>query len=227
MNKTTEPISYKSLQLKEGQDVRLIEPVENGPFVFKPLYIGKIVALSNQTKASIWIKRRPSVYDEKLMESLNVDKSSAVDGQFEGGVFDISAKNFAVQYERTEEFDTLTIDERKTLNIPYFKEDKEKLYPSRLSMRNDKGEMEPVGYYLLIDLIERVDEAFEEWVSAHCTFHEVTEEEKENGDYPSHMSLFLDKESFDRYYSERYDLELAFARATGVAVTFLGGLSGD
>lgn len=227
MNKTIEPISYKSLQLQVGQSVRLIVPVENGPFLFKPFYMGKIVALSNQIKASVWIKRRPSVYDEKLLESLDIDKSSAVDGQFEGGVFNINAKNFAVQYERTEEFDTLTIDERKALNIPYFKEDKEKLYPSRLSMRNDKGEMEPVGYYLLIDLIENVDEAFEEWVSAHCTFHEATEEEKENDDYPSHMSLFLDKDSFERYYSERYSLELAFARATGVAVTFLGGLSDD
>ena len=225
MNVINQPIAYKGIELEEGQRIRLIQEVKNGLFVFEPQNEGKIVGLRNQVKASVWMKRVPFVYSTDVtVDLLKLDKGSYENGYFEGIVLDLKKEFFAVCYEHTHDFQTITIEESKALTLPCFKPMEEELYLSRFSRQNKEGKMEVVHYYLLKDIIANIEDQFENWVTTHITFREITKEEKENGDYPSDCDTCISQESFQLYLKKKNEIELAFAKTTGVYASFKGGM---
>lgn len=206
----------KYRELKSGQYVRLTKPIENGNIKLNSLSRGKIVHAQNQVEADIWFFE-----DYDYYRLLGLDKSFYKNGRFEGIVLNVKGDSFALNFDY-DEHDSIIISEEKALCIPFFNGWEDKKIPSNL-YKNVNGEMVRQYNYLLIDVIDYIDDAFSEWVDKNCETRKISDEEKENGYYPEDWEIVFTRESQDKFSKMQDELELKFAQQTGFYYHFLGG----
>lgn len=210
----------KYRQLKNGQFIRLIKPIENNGIKLEPLTVGKIVNHPNQVEANVWF-----YYKEKYGDKLGLDTSYSKNGRFEGIVLHLTSDSFAIHYKYNEHSNVL-ISQEKALKIPFFKDCADKLLESN-SFKNVNGEMIRQYDYLLSDVLDIVEDSFAEWVKNECETRIITDEEKENGDYDEELTWCFTNEAQDKFISMQDTLELEFAKQSGFYNHFMGGTIED
>lgn len=213
-------IKERHRQLKNGQYVRLIKPVTNNDITFNVMERGKIIHKQNNVEADIWM------FDEYgYKDKLNLHTDYHKNGRFTGVVLNIKADSFAVKFNYGEH-DSIIISEEKALQIPFFDGWEDKKIPSNM-YKNINGEMVRQYEYLLIDVIEYIEDAFTEWVRENLETREVTNDEKESGEIPEEFDWVFTDKSQDKFTEMQDDLELKFAQLSGFYHHFLGGTIED
>jgi len=199
-------------QLESGSYVRLTKEVTNNTIKLKPLDEGKIVYAKNQVEADIWF------YNERGSDNaIGLDTSFNMNGRFEGIVLNVKGNSFSVKFD-FEKHVSIVIEEEDALQIPFF----QKWDDKRIAMNYWKNEIQQFEYYLN-DIIEYIEDAFENWIDKELETRQVTEQEKENGDYPEEFDYVFTNESQTKLNDKQQELELKFAQITGFYYHFLGG----
>jgi hypothetical protein len=182
---------------------------------------GRIVSVQNQVEARIWFFN-----SNDYKNAIDLDDSyHNKNGRFEGVVLNIQGNHFAVKYNYEDSSEVL-IREKNALTIPFFESLKEKRIPSSLHTRIN-GKMVQQFNYRLEDIITHIDDAFADWVESKIEKVRVTDEEKENGDYPEEWDWRFTSESADKFVKMQELLELKFAQSTGFYYHFMGGTIED
>ncbi|MNY85585.1 hypothetical protein D3C78_17720 [compost metagenome] len=214
---------YKRVELKERDRIILIEPINNGKIHLDILESGTIVHCPNQVRANIWFRNVGMHALDEVAMALEIDTSYSAAGKMQGVVLEIDRKKFAVRYVPCN-FDDVTIDESDAINIPFFVVNETHRMPSNGKRNIGNGVFEPIYAYFLEHIIDIVSEGFEEWVKNNVKFRKIKKSERENGDFPEHFNECLTDESSKIFFDKKKELELSFARATGVYCEFDGGL---
>lgn len=210
-------LKSKYRQVETGNYIVLTTEIKNNNVKLPITTEGKIIYSKNQIEADIWF------YDtHSYLEDIPLEKNFYRDGSFEGIVLKVKADKFAIKFNHRDHGEILVMED-KLFNIPFFSTIEHMRKPSNTYKRNNKDEMERQYHYQVIDLIEYLDEAFQLWVEENTETLRVTEEEKENGDYPEEYDWVFDSESQNKFRTKQKELELEFAKATGLYNHFLGG----
>lgn len=222
----TETGRYRSTHKDMAIDDRVvvIEEVDNGLLKLKPFDEGKIIDLNGQVSACVWFRGIGTYYEEPVSKALKLDIGLHKNGRLQGVVMELKRSSFALKHRFGGEFDAIWVDEDKALTIPFFEiNEREREYSNR-SVNVGGGVFERIFHYPLKYVIGAVEEAFTEWVKETLQTRKVTEQEKEDGNFPDHWDNCLTEESNQAFYKKQKEVELAFAKATGVYYTFDGGL---
>lgn len=220
----TEVRKYKPVQVTEGQWVKNITLLKNGVVSIEALSGAKVVAKRNEVEASLWFSDVGRYYQQPVSRALDLKKNAHQNGAFQGVVLSVKREHFAVCYKPLDDFDDVTVEANQLHEIPFFTHNEGLTYPSQMSRRNEVGEMEPVRYYVLRDIIAIIDDNFAEWVEKHISYRPLTKEEIESEEYPSDWEKMMTEESLELFYDTQHELHLKFAELTGVFKEFTGGL---
>jgi hypothetical protein len=223
---TSQTIRFKRKEMETGDAIVVIKPIQNGLIELKPFDTGRIVYLQNQVKATVWFRHIGQYANNSISKSLEVDTSYGKDGRLDGLTLELKQENFAIKY-RYEGCNDVTVDEDKALGIPFFVINDSKRIPSNMQRNSGNGVFERLYQYLLIDIIDDVSDSFSAWVKNNTKSRKVRKSEKENGDYPDHWDTVLTDKSQELFNEKKQELELAFAKSTGVFYEFTGGLLFD
>lgn len=205
----------KFLRIKNDDYIRLLTPIKDGLIDLPALSHGKIVRQQNQVEADIWF------YDMGLQYGSNSIRNQleVSNVRLEGLVIEVRKKDFAVSYNY-KEHSNIQVDSRKLVDFPFF-EATERLtkISSSWYVNNERG-----TEYLIDEVIDVINEGFSDWVISNLKTRKVYKYEKENGDFPEDCDRVLTDDSNNKYNEKREELEMEFARLTGLYYEFLGGL---
>lgn len=231
------PVRANYRDMEVGERIVMVEPVKNGLIELNPMDEGKIIYLQNQVEATVWFRHIGHYSSESIVQALEVDTNIHKNGRMDGITVQLKRSSFAVKYNPYSEkqhskyahliqpsFDEVTVNEQKALNIPFFVINENYRQPSCLQMKNANGDFETTYQYELGQVVNIVNDGFTGWVEQNTETRPITEDEKENGNYPDHWETCLTEESSNKVDFKKRELELAFAKATGVFYEFTGGL---
>lgn len=232
MSVMEKPIRSKRRDMEVGDRIVMIEPVSNGLIELKPMDTGSIIYLQNQVKATVWFRHIGDFIQEPIVQALEVDISYNRNGKLDGLTVELQRGSFATKYQpsshKRSEFyvsmDEVTVDEEKMIDVPFFVLNEQYRQPSSSQKRNANGEWEQCYQYELWQLINIINEGFNNWVEHNKKTRKVTKSEKESGEYPSDWDTRLTDESCELILAKKHETELAFAKATGIYYEFDGGL---
>lgn len=225
-NQTNEVMKFTTKRMALSDRIVMIEEVKNGHIQLDLLDKGHIVSLQNQIEATALFYMSSTKHHE-MKKALQVQSNYGTNGKLRGFAVELNRKSFAIHYEGNDTFDNISVEVKEAESIPFFSDIQVPSYPSRWSLRNEEGEMENMRCIRLYDLKEALEDAFGDWVKNHTTSREITEEEKEDGEFPDGWDFCLTDTSLNDYYKEKHKLELAFAKATGIYVAFEGGIMSE
>lgn len=221
--KTSNPVRFKRREMQSGDRIVVLDNINNGLISLKPFDEGSIIYLQNQVKATIWFRQFGRYSNDVISKALEVDTSFTKNPKLDGLTLELKRESFALKYQY-QGFDDITVDEDKASSIPFFKNNDELKLPSNFQRNVGNGVFETIHQYLLRDLIDMLSDGFDEWVKNNTKSRKIRKSEKENGDYPEHWDTVLTEESQNHFYHKKAELELSFAKATGVFYEFNGGL---
>ncbi|WP_176543199.1 hypothetical protein [Bacillus thuringiensis] len=204
--------------------VVVIEEVDNGLLKLEPFEEGKIIDLRGQVSAGVWFRGIGIYHDEPVTKALDLDIGLHKNGRLHGVVMELKRSSFAIRHRFGGEFDGLWIDEDKALTVPFFEKNEHEREFSNRSVNVGGGVFERIYHYPLPYIIGAVEEAFAEWVKQNLEMQKVTEQDREDRNLPSEWETCLTEKANDMFYEKSKEIELAFAKATGVYYRFDGGL---
>jgi hypothetical protein len=211
-------------RMEVGDRIILLEEMNNGLITIKQFAFGQIIYLQNQIEATIWFRGFGQFHSESITNALDLDTSFYKNGKMDGITVSLKRDSFAIKHNYTnEEFRKMVVEEDKALTIPFVAMDEVHRKPSNMS-RNVNGVFETVYQYDLERLIDVVSDSFQDWTEKNTKTRKIRKSEKENGDFPEDWDRCLTDESNNKFYNKKQEIELAFARATGVFYEFTGGL---
>ncbi|AJI09013.1 MULTISPECIES: hypothetical protein [Bacillus cereus group] len=216
---TLKPYSYKRRTLSNGELIYTLSEVKNGLIHIEPLSVGKIVYHSNQVEANVWIFNKGTYANEPINQALQIDNFMCKNGKFEGVVLNLDGRDFAIKY-RAKEHNDITVKEEQALSLPLFTEWKEKRVPACTFKGNERE-----SYYLLETVIDLLETNFKRWIdNQKFVLHDLSEQELEDSNYGEGVTqIFSDKDQ-ELIVQKKQDVELAFAKSTGIYYEFTGGL---
>jgi len=217
LTKERPSVGYKGTTIKEGQTVVLLESYQNGVIEANPLSRGKIVGCQNQVEADIWLRSLGVYHKDPINRALDINNPIGGKKGFRGVVVNLPKKSFAMVFNYDEHND-ITVKEENASTIPFFHELLEKKIPSRMYINGT-----PQSYYLLRDIREEVEDKFIQWVQQFET-RELTDEEIEDGCYAEGVTQAFADVDMEKILTKKEEVELQFAKVTGVYVEFYGGL---
>ncbi|MCC2357402.1 hypothetical protein [Bacillus paranthracis] len=216
---TLQPYRYKRRTLLDGELVYTLSEIKNGLIHIEPLSVGKIVQHSNQVEANVWIFGKGTYANEPINQALQIDNFMRKKGKFEGIVLNLDGKDFAVKY-RTKEHDDVTIKEEQALSLPLFTEWKEKRVPACTFKTNERE-----SYYLLEVVVDVMETNFTKWIeNQKFELYELTEQELEDSNHAEGITHVFSDTDHEKIVQKKQELELSFAKITGVYYEFKGGL---
>lgn len=227
MQTATKKVRFKRKEMEVGDRVILISDIENGLIKLKPFDEGSIIYLQNQVKATIWFRNIGHYATEPITKALQLDTSFYKNGKLDGVTVELKRESFAIKHRYNSDFEGIVINEDKALTIPFFAKNEEYRMPSSMHRNVGEGVFEIVHQYYLNNIIDIVADGFEDWVNKTLKMRKIKKREKENGDFPEHWDTCLTDESNNLFYQKKYELELAFSKATGIYYEFTGGLLFD
>lgn len=214
--------SHKNMEM--GDRIVVIEEVRNGLLQLNPLDEGRIVDLRGQVSAGIWFRGIGQYHTEPVAQALELETHFHKKGRLHGVVMELDRKYFALRHRYGGAFDEIWIDEDRALTIPFFAVNEDTREKSNWSVNAGGGVLTAIYHYPFPYVMQAIDEAFAGWTEKHTKMRTLTEEERNSGEYPSHWETALTEESNEAFHKKKAEVELAFAKATGVYVPFLGGL---
>ncbi|MGH0641393.1 hypothetical protein BKK42_07390 [Bacillus cereus] len=220
----SQAVRSKRKEMEIGDRVVLINEIKNGVIEIPPLEEGRIIDLRNQVEANVWFYGIGHFRTEPISEALQLDTSFHKNGKLQGIVLELKRESFAIKHQYNEKFERHTVNEDKALTIPFFEKHDDYRFPSNTQKNVGGGKFETIYQYYLNYIIDAVEDGFEEWVNSALKTREIEEHEKESGEYPEEWERCLTDESNDLFFKKQRELELAFAKATGVYYNFQGGL---
>lgn len=214
--------AHKDMEI--GDRIVVIEEVRNGLLQLNPLDEGKIVDLRGQVSAGVWFRHVGQYHNEPVSQALELETHFHKKGRLHGVVMELDRKYFALRHRYGGTFDDVWVDEDRAVTIPFFEMDEQEREKSNRSVNVGGGVFKAIYQYPFPYVMQVVDEAFTEWTEKHSKTRRLTEEERDSGEYPSHWETALTEESSEAFHKKKDEVEIAFAKATGVYVPFLGGL---
>jgi len=211
-------IPSKRKALEEGQRIKLLQPLEIGVVKIKEFEEGRVVHVPNQIKATIWFPLLAWHSQSDVRKALKLPHSLGHKEDMHGMTFSLPRESFAIMYDYRS-FDEVTISEEDALSLPFFQKDDELRKPSTWFQGNERQYL-----YFLTKVINVIDTELAEWVKNNTESEPVTDEITENRNIPSEWEYCLTEKSQDIFNTKQQEVELAFARTTGVYVSFKGGL---
>lgn len=204
-------------ELHSGDLVVLTKNISNNSVTYSPMTRGRIVEANNCVEARIWIRE-----NMKTVQSVHLNSEySKKNGRFEGLVLNISGDSFAINFNYRDHSEII-ISEEKALKLPLFEIIEEKRKPSGWISNGVQG-----YEYLLCQVIDYMEDTFADWVKKNTVTVPITDEEKENGDYPSDWDTRFEGKSESEFIAMQDKLDLEFAKITGFYHHFLGGTIED
>ncbi|MEK4824521.1 hypothetical protein NSS71_08180 [Niallia sp. FSL W8-0951] len=210
-------LKNKYRQLEDGKYIVLTNEIINSDVVLPVMTPGKIVHTKNQVEADVWFHSFNG-YEDKI----DLESGFHKNGSFRGIVLNVNANQFAIRFDYLEH-GQIVIWEEKLSSVPFFSPIGHMRKPSNSYRRNKDGEMERQFHYIVRDLIDYLEDAFTTWIEDNLETREVLEWEKENGDYPEEYDWVFTNESQIKFTKMQDELNLEFAKATGLYYYFMGG----
>lgn len=193
-------------EIKEGRFIWLMEDIKNNNLVLPKGLSGKIVHSQSQVEADVWF------YDDwKYKGVFGLKTDFHINGRFKGVVLNVKAQSFALSFNRKYD-DGIMIDEDKLTDIPFLELDKVESSESRWYRNGQKGKE-----YNICDLIDNIEANFTDYVNDLDNYPNPDADEYDEVQY-----LFTD-EALNDFYSTQFDIQLKFAKATGIFYEFMGG----
>ncbi|PKR82423.1 hypothetical protein [Heyndrickxia camelliae] len=217
-------IRSKLAEIIDGSYIVVLEKVNNGLINLNEFDTGKIIHHQNQVEATIWFRHFGQYATDNISKALGTGTSYGKKGGLDGLAIKLKRESFAIKYNYRHEHNTVTVNEERAITIPFFEVDQKLRQSSNFSKRNKFGEFEPMHLYYLEDIVDCIESEFAGWVEENLKTREISDEEKENGDFPQEWDTCLTDESNELFAEKKSQLELAFAKATGVFYEFNGGL---
>lgn len=212
-------------KMELGDRIVLLQEIQNGLIELKPFATGQIIHLQNQIEATVWIIGFGQYSNEAIVKALELDTSFYKNGKLDGITVRLKRNSFAIKHSYyNEEFRKILVDEGKALTIPFVAKDEIHRKPSNMSRNVGSGVFETIYQYDLERLIDVVSDAFQDWTEKNTKTRKIRKSEKENGDFPYDWDRCLTDESSNKFYEKKHEIELAFAKATGIFCEFNGGL---
>ncbi|QEM43089.1 hypothetical protein CHOTACABRAS_35 [Bacillus phage Chotacabras] len=207
------------VEFEVGQRVVTTKKIVNGLIEVEPLTEGVIVYHSNQVKATVWFRSLNGKTNKAIRNALQTDTSFHKNGALDGLSLEIKRDSLAHKIGYASDMYYIAVDKRALVDLPLFNGEGLPEIDTRWYNGNEKYKANVVR-----DIIEVIDDNFCEWVSDELEERLITTDEHENGEYPEDWTHVYTDESMDKYYEKKEEVELAFAKTTGLYTEFVGGV---
>ncbi|AGT13566.1 hypothetical protein TROLL_41 [Bacillus phage Troll] len=207
------------IELEVGQRVVTTKKIVNGVIEIEPLTEGVIVYCQNQVKATVWFRSLNGKTNKAIRNALQTDTSFYKNGALDGLSLEIKRDTLAHKLGWGSDMYYIAVDKRALVDLPLFNGEGLPEIDTRWYNGNEKYKANVVR-----DIITVMDDNFCEWVSDELEERLITTEEHENGEYPDDWTHVYTEDSMDKYYEKKEEVELAFAKTTGLYTEFVGGV---
>jgi len=207
------------VEFEVGQRVVTTKKIVNGLIEVEPLTEGVIVYHSNQVKATVWFRSLNGKTNKAIRNALQTDMSFYKNGALDGLSLEIKRDSLAHKLGYASDMYYSAIGKDALVDLPFFSSEGLPEVETRWYNGNEKYKANVVR-----DIIEVIDDNFCEWVSDELEERLITTDEHENGEYPEDWTHVYTDESMDKYYEKKEEVELAFAKTTGLYTEFVGGV---
>jgi len=207
------------VEFEVGQRVVTTKKIVNGLIEVEPLTEGVIVYHSNQVKATVWFRSLNGKTNKAIRNALQTDMSFYKNGALDGLSLEIKRDSLAHKLGYASDMYYIAIGKDELVDLPLFSSEGLPEVETRWYNGNEKYKANVVR-----DIIEVIDDNFCEWVSDELEERLITTDEHENGEYPEDWTHVYTDESMDKYYEKKEEVELAFAKTTGLYTEFVGGV---
>ncbi|QVW28838.1 hypothetical protein [Bacillus phage SWEP1] len=213
-------ISRPFIDFEVGQRVVTTQKIVNGVIEIEPLTEGVIVYCQNQVKATVWFRSLNGKTNKAIRNALQIDTSFYKNGALDGLSLEIKRDSLAHKLGWGSDMYYIAVDKRALVDLPLFNGEGLPEIDTRWYNGNEKYKANVVR-----DIITVIDDNFCDWVSDELELRPITEEEREDENYPDDWTFVYTDESMDKYYEKKDEIELAFAKATGLYIEFTGGMN--
>lgn len=212
-------ITRPFIEFEVGQRVVTTQKIVNGVIEIEPLKEGVIVHCGNQVKATVWFRSLNCKTNKAIREALKTDNSFYKNGALDGLSLEIKRDALAHKLGWGSDMYYIAVDKRALVDLPLFNGEGIPEIDTRWYNGNEKYKANVVR-----DIITVIDDNFCDWVSDELELRPITEDEREDENYPDDWTFVYTDESMDKYYEKKDEIELAFAKATGLSIEFTGGM---
>jgi len=212
-------ITRPFIEFEVGQRVVTTKKIVNGVIEIEPLTEGVIVYCGNQVKATVWFRSLNGRTNKAIREALKTDNSFYKNGALDGLSLEIKRDALAHKLGWGSDMYYIAVDKRALVDLPLFNGEGLPEIDTRWYNGNEKYKANVVR-----DIITVIDDNFCDWVSDELELRPISPEEREDENYPDDWTFVYTDESMDKYYEKKDEVELAFAKATGLYIEFTGGM---
>lgn len=207
------------IEYKELMRVRNTKDIINGDIHIPALSSGTVICVHNQNRVVVWFTSEWKLED-KLNKKLGCETSfRSGEGSLNGVAVVVQTKHLAVNIHY-HSLASLKVDSGRFASVPLF--DGKGLTPHKSQwIVNGSFRRE----WEVFEVIDSIEDAFSNWIEAHGTTREISDEEREDMAYPDEWDFVYTENFMDEYYAKKHVIEVEFAIATGIYNEFTGGMS--